>query len=128
MSGDRSRCRRTSRSIEITPRSAPFVDQDAARLHVTLSGAPFAPQRNTFPGSVFGDTVTFDPGYPFYYYSGAPVEELLPNAHRIGICITARAAPQSISGTLVGAFMYERPPLPSASCGGNDNQIVFTRQ
>ena len=36
------------------------IDQDAAGLLVTLSGASFVSKKNTFAGKVSGDSVTFD--------------------------------------------------------------------
>src|SRR5436190_21827038 len=63
------------------------IDQDAAGLLITLSGAAFVSKKNTFPGKVSGDTVTFDVsggGY-YYYYGGGVIEELLSNGQILGI-------------------------------------------
>jgi hypothetical protein len=109
------------------------IDQDAARLMVTLSGASFVTMKNTFSGRVFGDTVTFDMGgsglYYGYYYYATLVQELLPSGQILGIfgTMTAPATPQSISGTLVGGFTLQTGTRHT-SCAANDNRLVFTRQ
>jgi Carboxypeptidase regulatory-like domain/Bacterial Ig-like domain (group 2) len=107
------------------------IDQDAARLLVTLSGASFVTMKNSFSGKVFGNTVTFDMGEGgyYYYYYGAPVQEVLPGGQILGIfgTMTASATPQSISGTLAGGFGLQTGRART-SCAANDHQVVFTRQ
>jgi hypothetical protein len=109
------------------------IDQDAARLMVTLSGASFVSMHNTFSGRVFGDAVTFDMGgsgiyYGFYYY-GTLLQELLPSGQILGIfgTMTAPATPQSLSGTFGGGFTLKTGSTRT-SCAANDNRLVFTRQ
>ena len=110
------------------------IDQDAARLLVTLSGASFVSKQNTFSGKVFGDTVTFDmggSGYDYgYYYDGTLLQEVLPSGQILGLfgTMTAPATPQSISGPLVGGFTLNTGNSRHTSCAANDNQVVFTRQ
>jgi Big-like domain-containing protein len=113
------------------------IDQDAARLLFTFSGAQFVNDprlglRNTFPGKVFGDSLTFDMGSISYYYSyfyGGVVQEMLPSGQTLTIwgTATASATPPSISGTLVGGFTL-KTGNSSTSCARSDNQVVFTRQ
>jgi len=109
------------------------IDQDAARLLVTLSDASFVSKQNTFTGKVFGETVTFDlggTGFGFYYYYGTLLQEVLPSGQVLGIfgTMTAPATPQSISGPLVGGFNLRTGNNRPTSCSANDNQVVFTRQ
>ena len=110
------------------------IDQDAARLVVTLSGAPFVSRQNTFSGKVSGDTVTFDVGSAFvyygYYYGTAAVQELLPSGQILGIfgTITAPVTPQSISATYAGGYSLRSTNGRPTTCAGNDNRVVFTRQ
>ena len=114
------------------------IDQDAARLVTTLSDAPFVTDRffglrNTFPGKVFGDSVTFDMGgFSFYYFYsyGAAVEELLPTGRILTIwgTMTAPVTPQSISGTLDGGFSVTTGTPRPTSCFARDNRVVFSRQ
>ena len=109
------------------------IDQDAARLLVTLSGASFVTMQNTFSGKVFGDTVTFDMGTAAItmatYYYGTLLQEVLPSSQILGLfgTMTAPATPQSISGTLAGGFTLKTGDTHT-SCAANDNQVVFTRQ
>jgi hypothetical protein len=109
------------------------IDQDAARLLVTLSDAPFVSKHNTFSGKVFGDTVTFDMGGSgfYYYYYGTFVREMLPNGQILGIwgTITAAATLPSISGRLSGGIELFAPAgSRPTGCSSLDNQVVFTRQ
>jgi len=107
------------------------IDQNAARLVVTLSDAAFVSKKNTFSGTVYGDSVTFNMGAGgyYYYYYGAPIQELLPGGQTLGIygTMTSSATAQSISGTLVGGFTL-RANTNSRSCAASDTQVVFTRQ
>ena len=110
------------------------IDQDGARLLVTLSDTQFVSQRNTFTGRVFGDSVTFDMGsvstyYGYLYYFGGFVQEILPSGQIFTIsgAITALAAPQSISGTRAGGLRL-KTGTTAISCSASDNPVVFTRQ
>ena len=114
------------------------IDQDAARLLITLSDAQFVNDprlglRNTFTGKVFGDSVTFDIGstsYYYFYYYGAVVQEMLPSGRTLSIwgTVTAAVTRQSISGTLAGGFSLKTGNTRPTLCSANDNQVVFTRQ
>ena len=107
------------------------IDQDAARLLITLSGASFFARQNTFSGKVIGDTVTFylGDGRTHHDSIGGAIEELLSNGQIVGIfgTMTAPATPQSISGTLVGGFTL-KTGNQITSCSAVDNQVVFTRR
>ena len=83
------------------------IDQDAARLLVTLSGASFVSKQNTFPGKVFGDTVTFDVGGSgfYYYYYGTLVREIRPNGQILGIFGTVTATALGISDRKIRRLM-----------------------
>jgi hypothetical protein len=112
------------------------IDQDAARLLITLSDAPFVTDprlglQNTFSGKVFGDSVTFDVGsrsYYYFYYYGAVVREMLPSGGILTIwgTVTAPVTRQSISGTLAGGFSLTTGNRPR--CSATDNHVVFSRQ
>jgi hypothetical protein len=110
------------------------IDQDAARLSITLSDASFVAMKNTFSGKVYGNTVTFDMGsggyYYYFYYGAPPLQELLATGQVLGIfgTMTATAtATQSISGTLVGGFMLKSGNRWS-TCGASGSQVLLTRQ
>lgn len=109
------------------------IDQDRARLMVTLSGASFVSMKNTFLGSVSGNTVRFDLGgtdyYYYYYYGDGAVQEVLSTGQILGLhgTMIAPATPQSISGPFQGGFIL-RTGNSSRSCGSSGSQMVFTRQ
>lgn len=110
------------------------IDQDGARLLITLSGASFVTMKNTFQGNVFGNTVTFNIGSDGFYdyaYYGATIRELLPSGQILGILgtMTATATPQTISGPVSGRFTVTlKTDGFVTSCSQNDNRVVFTRQ
>ena len=109
------------------------IDQNAASLLITLSGAQFVTAfgalRNSFSARIAGDSVTADLGgtYSVFYY-GPTIEESLPNGQTLGIwgTITASVTSQSISGTLVGGFALKTGNR-YATCSAPQNQVVFTR-
>ena len=110
------------------------IDQDGVRLLITLSGASFVTMKNTFPGGVFGNTVTFNiggDGFYDYAYYGATVREVLPSGQILGISgtVTATVTPQSISGPVAGRFTVTLKTDGLVTyCSENDNRVVFTRQ
>jgi len=113
------------------------IAQDAARLTIQLSGANFVrdsrAEKSSFSGSVSGSTVTLKWGdvgfYFYYYYYSALVQELLPGGQILGIWGTtvAPAAPQTMSGSLVGAFTV-REGNRTRSCTAADNRVVLARR
>ena len=79
--------------------------------------------QNSFNGRVVGSTVTFDwgDGYAAFYYGTTSVSEILPGGQILGIwgTMVASAAPQTISGTLVGGFTFRE---------GNTSSRMLCRQ
>jgi hypothetical protein len=108
------------------------IDQDAARVLVTLSGAPFVSRKNTFSGKVAGDIISFDLGTGdfYYYYYGGVVQEMVSSNQILTIwgTLTAPVTPQSISGSLAGGFTLRTVNNRAMSCSAADGRVVFTRQ
>ena len=112
------------------------IGQDMAKVTVRLGGAKFVVEsgmeKNSFNGTVFGSTVTFDWGQgSFYYYSYNiyHVQEILPDGQILGIWgkLVAQAA-QTISGNLVGGFNFSGGNgARNRPCSATDNRVVFTR-
>jgi hypothetical protein len=103
------------------------ITQDSARLTIRLSDANLPASNNTFTGTVFGSTVTFDLGSDYYLsYYGAVVQEILPQA-TLGVWgkVVTPASPQIISGTLVGGFTYGASRSNSV-CPSNNSKVVLT--
>ena len=111
------------------------IGQDMAKVTVRLGGAKFVVEsgmeKNSFNGTVFGSTVTFDWGQgSFYYYSYNiyHVQEILPDGQILGIWgkLVAQAA-QTISGNLVGGFNISGGNgARNRPCSATDNRVVFT--
>ena len=112
------------------------IAQDMARLSVKLGDANFVAgpngEMNSFTGTVFGSTVTFnwgDGGYYYYYYDGtSQVQETLQGGQILGIWgKLVVAAGQTLSGNLVGGFSF-RDGNRTSRCSATDNSVVFTRK
>ena len=113
------------------------IAQDMARVTVQLGDAKFVAEsgreKNSFNGTVFGSTVTFDWGdgsFYYYYYNLYHVQEILPGGQILGIWgkLVAPAAP-TISGNLVGGFSFRAGTGGRTStCSATDNTVVFTRR
>jgi hypothetical protein len=109
------------------------IGQDAARLKIQLGDANFVPDKFSFNGQVFGNTVTLDWGpYDYYgYYGGQSVQEILPGGQVLGIWgkMVVPADAQTLSGNLAGGFTFrERTGVISRSCSATDSSVVFTRK
>ena len=86
------------------------IDQNDARLTVTLSGADFAVTNgrgNRFNGVVLSDRASFVLGDAYYYYYYGPgqfdlVERIPPDALVINGTANGTLSPSGISGTLSG--------------------------
>lgn len=106
------------------------IGQEEARLRIELGDANFIPGKNSFNGKVAGSTVSFEWGDGYYaLYYGTSVQEVLPGGQILGIwgTMVAPAAPQTISGSLVGGFTL-RQGTRSDGCSASDNRVVFTRK
>jgi len=112
------------------------IGQEAARLRIQLGDANFVvddgEEQKSFNGMVAGSTVTFDwgDGYAARYYGTTSVQEILPSGQILGIwgTMVAPAAPQTISGTMVGGFTLRAGNSTGGGCFAEDNTVVFTRR
>ena len=111
------------------------VGQDIARLNIQLGDANFvvddSGRKNSFNGTVFGSTVTFNWGsgdYYYYYYGTSQVQETLPDGQILGIWgkLVVTAA-QTMTGDLVGGFSF-REGNRTRRCSAADSRVVFTRR
>jgi len=115
------------------------VEQNGARLSVTLSGADFIVTNgagNRFDGDLIGDRVVFRFGYDYYYYyyvsENAIVERFPPTALVISGVVDSKATASRISGRMAGVVGISRNAVPpffqlTGSCSGQDHQFEMVR-
>ena len=114
------------------------IDQNGARLSVTLSGADFIVTNgigNHFDGDLLGDRVVFRFGYGYYYYyvsEDAVIERFPPTAFVISGIVDATATSSRISGRMVGVTGMSRSSVApfyslTSFCYGADHQFEMVR-
>lgn len=118
------------------------VEQEGARLSVTLSGADFIVTNgfgDRFQGSVVGDRVVFQAGSDYYYYynnylgQSAVIERFATTALALNGIVTARETATGLAGQLSGTIGVTRtagPPfLPlTSSCYAGNHDFVMVRR
>ena len=109
------------------------IGQDEARLRIQLGDANFALiwwEQNSFNGTVFGSTVTFDwgDGYAAFYYGTKRSGDSAGRSDSRNLGHDGRpGGAQTISGNLVGGFTF-REGNRTRGCSAADNRVVFTRR
>jgi hypothetical protein len=114
------------------------IDQNGARLSVTLSGADFIVTNgvgNHFDGDLFGDRVVLRFGYEYYYYyvsENAVIERFPPTALVISGIVDATATDSRISGRMAGVIGISRNSVApfyslTSFCYGADHQFEMVR-